>query len=166
MRSQATQPSATPIPAPAQPAAAAPRTPTVVPREQTIPLTLALAAANAAIDFCAKNDVAIAVLIVDMNDDPKLLLAADGSKNTLAEFARRKAYTVMKKGVSSGDFAKSLNPPPERGQIVEGDPDLMAAAGGLPIRKGNVLLGAIAVSGGAPTMDAACAEAGLVKIKF
>ena len=45
------------------------------------------------------------------------------------------------------------------------DPTIFALAGGLPIRVGNDLIGAIAVGGGAPETDEKCAQAGLDKIQ-
>jgi uncharacterized protein GlcG (DUF336 family) len=154
-------PPATP---PATPAAAAPQQ-QVLPPEKSIPLALALEAVQAAVDSCKAANSLAAVEVVDLNDNVKAMLVADGARPALSDLARRKAYTVIKKNMSSGDFGKSVGAIP-RGTIIEGDANLITFAGALPIKRGNDMIGAISVSG--PTgaaADEACAQAGLDKIK-
>jgi uncharacterized protein GlcG (DUF336 family) len=137
-----------------------------IPPEKTIPLDQAVAAVQAALAAClAKNSPATAE-VLDLNYNPKVLLSSDGARNNSFEPARRKAYTVLKKGMSSGDFAKSVGSPPVN-TVIEGDPSLRASAGGIPILRGGVIIGALAVS--SPTgqdTDEACAEAGVAKFHF
>jgi uncharacterized protein GlcG (DUF336 family) len=153
------------IPAPAM-GAQAPAPLIQIPPEKTIPLDQAVDAVQTALAACmAKNSPATAE-ILDLNYNPKVLLSSDGARNNSFEPARRKAYTVLKKSMSSGDFAKSLGSPPVNA-VIDGDPNLRASAGGLPILRGGMIIGALAVSSPAgQDTDEACAEAGIVKFHF
>ncbi len=138
----------------------------VLPPEKSIPLALALEAVQAALDSCkAANSLAV-VEVVDLNYNIKAMLVADGARPQFVEFARRKAYTVLKKNMSSGDFGKQAGPQGRGAPPIEGDANLITFAGALPIKRGNDMIGAISVSGptGAPA-DEACAQVGLDKIK-
>jgi uncharacterized protein GlcG (DUF336 family) len=134
--------------------------------EKSIPLDQALEAVQAALAACtAKNSPATAE-VMDLNYNPKVLLSSDGARSNSFEPARRKAYTVLKKSMSSGAFAKSIGSPPVN-TVLEGDPNLRASAGGLPILKNGTIIGALAVS--SPTgqdTDEACAQAGVAKFHF
>lgn len=142
--------------------------PVAITPDKTIPLAQAVAAAQAAIDACLalpKPSPAVA-LVVDLNGNYKAEMAADGVGLPFFDYARRKAYTTLKKGMASGAFGKSLGNVP-RGTVIEGDPNLINWAGALPITKGGQIIGAIAVSG--PTGqndDESCARAGLAKIQL
>ena len=141
--------------------------PGLAPAAPSIPLSLALEAVQTSLAACSAKNSPAAVEVVDANGNLKAMLFADGARPGLIEFARRKAYTVFKKKVSSREFGKPLgnamvaNAPP-----IEGDPNLIAYAGGMPIMKNGAFLGALAVSGpGGQDQDEVCAAAGLDKIK-
>lgn len=155
----------TPAAPPATPAAALPQQQSLPP-EKSVSLDLALEAVQTAVATCKAANSLAAVTLVDLNDNTKVMLVADGARPGLNELARRKAYTVIKKNMSSGDFGKQAGPQVRGGPPIEGDANLITFAGALPIRRGADLIGAISVSG--PTgaaADEACAQAGLDKIK-
>lgn len=144
-----------------------------------IPLALALKAAQAAITACRADSYNVTVVVLD--DDPKaqprLVLRSDGARDMTVSISRRKAYTAMKTGMTSGQFGKTVavaeappSGPPPGGEPkppgpINGDPDLITWAGGVPIISGHNVLGAIAVSGApGPEKDEACANAGLATI--
>lgn len=125
---------------------------------------LALDAAQAALASCQPAGPAV-VEVMDSAFNPKVILVADGSRPNLIEFARRKAYTVIRKGMSSGAFGASVGPQGRGAPPIEGDANLITFAGGLPIVVGNEIVAAISVSGpNGPAADEACAKAGLDKI--
>ncbi|HEX2760361.1 MAG TPA: heme-binding protein [Rhizomicrobium sp.] len=137
-----------------------------IPPEKSIPLDQALEAAQGALAACTARNSPATVEVMDLNQNPKVLLSADGPRSNSFEPARRKAYTVLKKGMASGAFAKSIGSPPVN-TVIEGDPNLRASAGGLPILRGGVLIGALAVS--SPTgqeTDELCAQTGIAKFRF
>jgi len=95
------------------------------------PYALALDAAQAALASCQPAGPAV-VEVMDTALNPKVLLVADGSRPNLIEFARRKAYTVIKKGMASGEFGASVGPQGRGAPPIEGDASLITFAGGLP----------------------------------
>ena len=143
----------------------------------SVPLATALEAAQAAVAACKANGYNVTVTVMDMDLTTRLVLRADGAPERTVEIGRRKAYTVIKTGMSSGDFGKTVPPPPRPATPpapgsappmpgpVNGDPNLITWAGGLPITAGGKTSGAIRASG-APggDKDEACVSAGLAKI--
>jgi uncharacterized protein GlcG (DUF336 family) len=126
---------------------------------------LALDAAQAALASCQPAGPAV-VEVMDTAFNPRVILVADGSRPNLIEFARRKAYTVIKKGISSGEFGAQVGPQGRGAPPIEGDANLITFAGALPIKVGDALVAAISVSGpNGPAADEACAKAGLEKIR-
>jgi len=136
------------------------------PAAKPFALDLALEAAQAALTFCSAHNAPAVAEVMDTAFNPKVILSADGARANFPEFARRKAYTVIKTGMSSGDFGKSLNPAPPANQPINGDANLITFAGALPIKVSGEIVAAISVSGPTgPANDEACAQAGLDKIK-
>ena len=140
-----------------------------------VPLPLAVEAAQTAIDACRAKGYHVTVTVMDPDYSIRLVLRDDGAGERTVEVGRRKAYTVIKTGMSSGDFAKTLpgppatappsaGPPPLPGPI-NGDANLISWPGGLPVTAGGKLIGAMSASG-APggEKDEACLNAGLAKI--
>jgi uncharacterized protein GlcG (DUF336 family) len=144
-----------------------------------LPFSELLAAAQTILDTCKSSGYAVTVTVLDADFSTRLVLRGDGAPGGTVEIGRRKAYTVIKTGISSGEFGKTVpkpaaaassqNPgasggPPMPGP-VNGDPNLITWAGGLPIRVHGVLVGAMSASG-APggDKDEACVTAGLAKI--
>jgi uncharacterized protein GlcG (DUF336 family) len=140
-----------------------------------VPLDIAVEAAQAAVAACRSKGYQITVTILNADYSTRLVLRdADVAEPTVG-IGRRKAYTVIKTGMTSGDFGKTVpgqppppapgaGPPPEPGPI-NGDPMLIPWAGGLPILAHGQLIGAMSVSG-APggEKDEACVRAGLAMI--
>lgn len=130
------------------------------------PLTLALEAAQAALASCQAASAAAVVEVMDTAFNPKVILAADGTRPNLVEFARRKAYTVIKTGMSSADFGKSVGPQGRGAGPINGDANLITFGGALPILMNNDLVAALSVSGPTgPVADEACAKAGISAIQ-
>jgi uncharacterized protein GlcG (DUF336 family) len=78
------------------------------------------------------------------------------------EGADRKAYTARTFGTSSADFVKRmLNDPASVGSKEYSR--VLAISGGLPIRAGDEIVGAVGVSG-SPGRDDECSQAGIDKV--
>jgi uncharacterized protein GlcG (DUF336 family) len=114
-------------------------------------------------------------MVMDPDYATRLVLRSDAAAARTVEIARRKAYTVIKMRMSSGEFGKSVPAPktppapPAPGSMppgVNGDDNLITFAGGKQIIVGGEVVGALSVSG-APggEKDEACADAGLAKLK-
>ena len=154
------------------------QTPAPPPTVDDVPLTVATDWAQAAVGACAASGYNVTALVMGSDYTLKLVLRADGARGATIDIARRKAYTVIKTGMSSGDYGASVAPPagtpapaPTPGQPVGlppgpgADPNMIIWAGGLPLKIGGKIVAAVSVSG-APggDKDAACAEAGLARI--
>lgn len=138
-----------------------------------LPMSGLLQAARTAVETCEGNGYAVTAMIMDADFSTRVVLRGDGAPDRTVEIARRKAYTVIKMGMSSGDFGRSIpqqppkpvaaaSAPPAMPGPVNGDPNLITWAGGLPVKVHGVLVGAMSVSG-APggDKDEACVRAGL-----
>jgi glc operon protein GlcG len=137
-----------------------------IPPDRTIPLDQALAAVRAAQAACLLKNSPTTVEVVDLNGNIKVLLSADGARGNSFEAARRKAYTVLKKGMASSAFARSIGSPPVN-TLIENDPSLRPSGGGVPIVRNGAIIGALAVSGPTGQVDdEACAIAGMAEFKF
>ena len=160
---------ATPVLAQTVRGAAGPADPVALTPDTSISMTQAIAAAQAAVDACAKlpKNPPIVVSVFDLNGNAKVQLAADGYNNGGFEYARKKAYTVLKSGISSGEFGKLPDVAATgRGAAIRGDVNLIQYAGALPITRGGKVIGTISVSGPTGQVDdETCARAGLALIK-
>jgi uncharacterized protein GlcG (DUF336 family) len=141
-----------------------------------VPVTLAIEAAQTAVAACKANGYNVTVTVMESDMSTRVVLRGDGAPAPTVEIGRRKAYTVIKTGMSSGEFGKTVPappgaagpPPPGPPKMpgpVNGDPNLITWAGGLPIKAGDKIIGAMSASG-APggDKDEACVNAGLAKL--
>jgi uncharacterized protein GlcG (DUF336 family) len=129
-----------------------------------LPAALAVEIAEAAVAACKSQGYNVSIAIVDRAGNLKLLLVGDGASALTRRLGRRKAYTAAMQRVSTGDFAKRIATPGAFNPSLY-DTQLVALAGGVPIKVGDETIGAIGVSG-APggDKDEACANAGLAKV--
>jgi len=132
--------------------------------ERQISLGSASEAAEAAITQCRKNGFRVTVTVVDRSGQIKAVMRDDGTGPHTLDSSSRKAFTSLSFRSSSADFARlvATNPAAANLKDIEGT---LAVAGGLPIRAGDEVIGAIGV-GGAPggDKDEACAQAGINRI--
>src|SRR3990172_4591415 len=114
-------------------------------------------------EACRKQGYQVAVVVVDRAAVPQVVLRDVYVARFATEIAERKANAVILSGVSSGDFRKNrADIHAELNEI----PGVLLLQGGLPIRAGGSLIGAVGVSG-APggEKDEACAAAGLKAVR-
>lgn len=92
----------------------------------------------------------------------KVQVRGDGTGPHTLEHSRRKAYTALTFKRPSAETAKAWGSSPTPPPVIEGT---VAAAGGVPIKVGSDVIGAIGVIG-APggEKDEACANAGIGKL--
>jgi uncharacterized protein GlcG (DUF336 family) len=131
--------------------------------EKNVSMRMALAIVEGTIEQCAKDGHKVSVVVVDNAGVVRASLRGDGTAPHTMEFARRKAYTARTRNQTSGEFQK-LTDDPARAYLRQ-IPDVVGAAGGVPIRAGNVPIGAVGVSG-APggDKDEVCANAGIARV--
>jgi uncharacterized protein GlcG (DUF336 family) len=121
----------------------------------------AQAIARGALDRCRADGYHVSVTVIDDGNRLKAFVRDDGSGPHTIDFSRKKAYSALTFKRASAEMGKAWadNPPAPNIDGVTG------SAGGVPIKAGNQVIGAIGVSG-APggEKDEACANAGIAKI--
>ena len=130
--------------------------------QKNIPLAMALTIAQAALAQCESMGFKVAVTVVDRGGLAIVMLRGDGAGLHTPEGSDRKAYTARTFSQPSAAFTK---------RVVE-DPNsvgsrqytrVLALAGGLPIKVGDEVVGAVGVSG-SPGKDDVCSQAGIDKV--
>lgn len=136
--------------------------------EPSISADAALEAAAGALAQCRKEGHKVSVTVVDATGRPKAWVRDDGAAPHSAEHSLRKAYTALTYKMPSAEYGKRAA---ERGGAIGPLllPNITTAAGGVPVRFGNAVIGAVGVSGtpssgGGGEGDAKCAEAGIARI--
>jgi uncharacterized protein GlcG (DUF336 family) len=124
----------------------------------------ALTMAETALDTCTKNGYRVSVSVVDREGETIVQVHGDNANPHTFENSRRKAYTARTFGIPSAEFAERYKSDPARWQQVT-LPSIIAAAGALPIKVGDEVIGAIGVSGSpGGDKDEACAKAAIDKV--
>ena len=118
---------------------------------------------DAVLDHAAANGWSVAVAILDPWGALVTSARMDGVPAPILEFANDKAYTATL-GKTTRAFFERMSSSPDLTLGLQTRPRLCAWDGGLPIRDGEALIGAIGVSGAAGHEDVACAEAALAAI--
>ena len=133
-----------------------------LPTQKVLTIDVAHTLAQEAMLKCRGEGYKVTVTVVDSANVLKAFLRDDGASMATVEVGRMKANSVMAFGRPSGPPA---NLPPGQPAPPPVLPGTINAMGGLPIKVGNQLIGAISVSG-APggDKDAACAHAALDKV--
>ena len=130
-----------------------------LPTQKVLTIDVAQQIAQEALAKCRADGYKVSVTVVDHTNLLKAFVRDDGANNVTVEVGRMKTNFVMAYGRASAPPANAVpgQMPPVAGTIY--------AQGGLPIKVGDQLIGAVSVSG-APggDKDAACASAGLAKV--
>jgi len=141
----------------------------VTAQEATLSTDAAVEVARGALAQCRGDGQKVSVTVVDHAGRVKVAIRGDGAAPHTPEHSMRKAYTALSYKMPSADYGKRAG---EAKGIAIGPqllPNITTAAGGVPIKSGDVTLGAVGVSGtpssaGGGEHDAKCAEAGIARI--
>lgn len=133
--------------------------------EKNISLALANEIAAAAVADCAAKNYAVTATVADRAGQIKAVQRADNAGPHSLDSARHKAYTSssLRAPTSAIMDGAQKNPGAQFLWQIDG---VILLAGGVPIRVGNEVIGAVGV-GGAPggNLDEQCAMAGIDKVK-
>ena len=130
--------------------------------QKNILLAMAPTIAQAAVAQCESMGFKVSVTVVDRAGLPIVMLRGDGAGLHTPEGAERKACTARTFSQPSADFVKRLTERPETvgsRQYTR----VLALAGGLPIKAGSEVVGAVGVSG-SPGKDDVGSQAGIDKV--
>jgi uncharacterized protein GlcG (DUF336 family) len=130
--------------------------------EKNISLTMAQTIANAALAQCQSMGFKVSVTVVDRAGLALVMLRGDGAGLHTPEGSDRKAFTARTFSRPSAEFAKRmLDDPASVGS--RSYTRVLALGGGLPIKVGDDVIGAVGVSG-SPGKDDVCSQAGIDKV--
>ena len=125
----------------------------------------ALKAAQTAMHKCRDNGWQVAVAVVDRGGELQVMLRDRYAGAHTLETARGKAWTAASFRSDTGDIVQFIADNPEQQGLQQIDGAMMIG-GGMMIDAGGSLVGAIGVSGGPnPSIDEACATAGIDAIE-
>jgi uncharacterized protein GlcG (DUF336 family) len=130
--------------------------------EKNITLALAQTIANAALEQCQSMGYKVAVTVVDRAGLALVMLRGDGAGLHTPEGSDRKAYTARTFRAPSANFVKRMLDDPAAAGSKEYT-RVLALGGGLPIKVGDDVVGAVGVSG-SPGKDDVCSQAGIDKV--
>jgi uncharacterized protein GlcG (DUF336 family) len=130
--------------------------------QKTLSLAMAQTIANAAIAKCQSMGFKIAVSVLDRGGLALVMLRDENASLHTVESSDRKAYTARTFRQPSAAIVKRILDNPAVAGFKEYT-RVIALAGGLPIKIGNDVIGAIGVSG-SPGKDDDCAQAGIDKV--
>jgi uncharacterized protein GlcG (DUF336 family) len=130
--------------------------------QKNISLGLAQTIAQAALEQCQSMGFKVAVAVLDRGGQAIVMLRGDGAGLHTPEGAERKAYTARTYSSPSANFAKRVTAEPNYAPAIQYH-RVLALSGGLPIKVGNEVIGAVGVSG-SPGKDEVCSQAGIDKV--
>jgi uncharacterized protein GlcG (DUF336 family) len=131
--------------------------------QKVLSTPIALTIAQTAYETCTQQGHKVSVTVVGLEGQVLAALRGDGASPHTLENSQRKAYTARTFRITSGEFAQRVKDNPTSGQVNLAG--VIAIQGGLPIKLGDVVIGAVGVSG-APggEKDEACAKAAIDKV--
>jgi uncharacterized protein GlcG (DUF336 family) len=130
--------------------------------ERNLTLAMAQAIANGAMESCKAMGFKISVAVLDRDGLQMVMLRGDGAGLHTPEGADRKAYTARTFRAPSAAFLKRMQGDPAA-HASEQYTRVLALPGGLPIKVGDDVVGAVGVSG-SPGKDDDCGQAGIDKV--
>ena len=126
-------------------------------------LSLAMAAARAALDACGSAGYPVGATVIDSAGEARAMLTADKSDGSHVFVAMRKALAALAFKMESSKASAAVAKDPAL--VARITPNMFVVGGALPIVAGGNVIGAIGVggAGGSPIghQDELCAEAGL-----
>jgi uncharacterized protein GlcG (DUF336 family) len=131
--------------------------------EKNVSMKMALMIIEGTLEQCTKDGYKVSVIVVDKAGNVAASVRGDGTNPHTMEFGRLKAYTARTRSQTSLEF-KNLTDKPESAYLKQ-IPNVVAVGGGVPIKFGTEVIGAVGVSG-APggEKDEVCANAGIAKV--
>ncbi|MEA2905256.1 MAG: hypothetical protein QOI12_2643 [Alphaproteobacteria bacterium] len=128
--------------------------------------SLAGEAVMAAVQDCLKRNYSVGAVIVDYSGVQQAALRGDGASGQNMLNAIDKAFTAATFGEDTAEIVKRQQAGGSVSSSFSKVPHLLLASGGVVIKVGNEVIGALGVSGATGgDNDAVCAKAGLDKIR-
>jgi uncharacterized protein GlcG (DUF336 family) len=120
---------------------------------------------NAAQAKAIELGVSVVIVVLDESGFLKALHRMDGVGPMPLDIAQMKAYSAVSFRTPTHQLAENNLDNPARMASLPNVPRVTLLAGGFPITDGDMVVGAIGVSGAAPDQDMQIAEAGLAVLQ-
>jgi len=133
--------------------------------KKSISLELAKKMLEAAEKKAKEIGVPMIIAIADESGHLKCLSCMDGAALMSIQIAQDKAYTAIAFGIPTHEWYPLIKDEPSLMMGITHTSRLIIFGGGYPIKLGDMIIGGIGVSGGAPAQDMECAEAALEVVK-
>jgi uncharacterized protein GlcG (DUF336 family) len=111
-----------------------------------------------ALEAAAAQSVRVAAVVLDMGGHVVAAARMDGVGPLNLDVARRKANAVVNLGVSTAEMLQMVSRDPLIQTVLHSEPSIVMLPGGLPIRSGDALIGALGIAGGFYPQDQAIGE--------
>lgn len=133
--------------------------------QKNISLAQANTLASAAIQSCSAKNYQVSVTVVDRAGVVKAMQRTDNAGPHTVKASEMKAYTALSTKNATGKVMESAQSN-AGAQNMRDVPGFLLLAGGLPVKEGDDVIGAIGI-GGAPGghLDEACAQQALDSLK-
>jgi glc operon protein GlcG len=128
---------------------------------ESIGMEEAQRAMDAVLAALTPDDNPAALAIARADGAPILCLRQDGAPARMLRRARAKAYTAVRVGMNTVDFRDGVMKASSRTLDDWGDAGLTTLQGGMTVRSGGKVVGAIAMSGNTTQRDEQLAGIGL-----
>jgi uncharacterized protein GlcG (DUF336 family) len=120
---------------------------------------------RAARELARTLGVPLSIAVVDAGDELVAFERMDGADLVSVRLAQDKAYTALVNRMATADLGPMVQPGAEfYGYDSVAGGRMIVFAGGIPIERGGVLVGAVGVSGGDSSQDQAAAQAAAAAI--
>ncbi|HEY6334988.1 MAG TPA: heme-binding protein [Alphaproteobacteria bacterium] len=132
--------------------------------QKALSLDLAQAIAQGALEKCRADGNHVSIAVLDRDGLDKVIVRDEGSGPHTLSTARRKAFTSVTFKRTSAEWAQRVLNTPEVAGLKD-TAGTIALGGGVPIKAGDEVIGAIGISGSpGAEKDEACANAGIQKV--
>lgn len=133
--------------------------------QKNLSLTQANALANSAVQACLAKNYQVSVTVVDRAGVVKAVQRTDNAGPHTVKASEKKAFTALSAKNASGKVMEAAQNN-AGAQNMRDIPGFLLLAGGLPVKEGDEVIGAIGI-GGAPGghLDEACAQAAIDGLK-
>ncbi|AEW73321.1 hypothetical protein EcWSU1_01883 [Enterobacter ludwigii] len=133
--------------------------------QKNLSLAQANALATSAIQACVAKNYQVTVTVVDRAGVVKAVQRTDNAGPHTVKASEMKAYTALSAKNASGKVMEAAQSN-AGAQNIRDIPGFLLLAGGLPVKEGDEVIGAIGI-GGAPGghLDEACAQAAIDGLK-
>jgi uncharacterized protein GlcG (DUF336 family) len=129
--------------------------------QKSVRLDAALAVAQAALAHGREHGHSTAVVVANSAGDVVVALRDDGATDQFVEGATQKAWTAVNLRESTQDLDKLVRSGAQDDSFLVNVPGALFLWGGIPLKVGDAIVGAIGTAGGTGADDQAQAESGV-----